>query len=107
MRATIDMNLHDGGFFEPIPPANLDGKLRLDEVASFLFGNPICLFDVSGKLEAFIRIFVEIDLFLFSARFEFTVVNITLLELDNITRGALRTAASTCSPPTSVTVCCD
>lgn len=92
VRATIDMNLHDGGFFDPIPPENLDGKLRLDEIASFLFGNPLCLFDVSGKLEAFIRIFVEIDLFLFSARFEFTVVNITLLELDNIT-------AELCEPP--------
>jgi Ca2+-binding RTX toxin-like protein len=92
VRATIDLNLHDGGFFEPIPPENLDGKLRIDEVASFLFNNPLCLFDVSGKLEAFIRIFVEIDLFLFSARFEFEVVNITLLEMDNIT-------ADLCEPP--------
>jgi Ca2+-binding RTX toxin-like protein len=50
---------------------------------------------VSGKLEAFIRIFVEIDLFLFSARFEFTVINITLLELDNIT-------AELCEPPDPV-----
>ena len=95
VRATLDLNLHDGGFFEPIPPANLDGKLRLDEIASFLVINPLCLFDVSGKLEAFIRIFVEIDLFLFSARFEFTVVNITLLELDNIT-------AELCEPPPPV-----
>jgi Ca2+-binding RTX toxin-like protein len=95
VRATLDLNLHDGGFFEPIPPENLDGKLRLDEIASFLFNNPICLFDVSGKLEAFIRIFVEIDLFLFSARFEFTVVNITLLELKNIT-------AELCQPPEPV-----
>lgn len=95
VRATLDLNLHDGGFFNPIPPENLDGKLRLDEIASFLTGNPLCLFDVSGKLEAFIRIFVEIDLFLFSARFEFTVVNITLLELDDITK-------ELCEPPPPV-----
>ena len=95
VRATLDLNLHDGGFFDPIPPDNLDGKLRLDEIASFIFNNPICLFDVSGKLTAFVRIFVEIDLFLFSKRFEFTVVNITLLELDNIT-------AELCEPPEPV-----
>lgn len=95
VRATLDLNLHDGGFFNPIPPENLDGKLRLDEIASFIFNNPICLFDVSGKLEAFVRIFVEIDLFLFSKRFQFTVVNITLLELENIT-------AELCEPPEPV-----
>lgn len=95
VRATLDLNLHDGGFFNPIPPENLDGKLRLDEIASFIFNNPICLFDVSGKLEAFVRIFVEIDLFLFSKRFQFTVVNITLLELENIT-------ADLCEPPDPV-----
>ncbi len=103
VRATLDLNLHDGGFFDndpntpglQAPPENLDGKLRLDEIASFIFNNPLCLFDVSGKLEAFIRIFVEIDLFLFSKRFEFTVINITLLELENIT-------AELCEPPDPV-----
>ncbi|HKY13827.1 MAG TPA: hypothetical protein VJM33_02810, partial [Microthrixaceae bacterium] len=32
VRSTIDMNLHDGGFVDPIPPENLDGKLRIDEI---------------------------------------------------------------------------
>ena len=91
LRATLDMNLHDGGFLEPIPPENLDGKLRIDEIITFLH-NPLCLFDVDGRLEAFIRIFVTLDLFLFSVTYKQTIVNIVLLELDNIT-------AELCQPP--------
>ena len=94
LRATLDMNLHDGGFLDPIPPENLDGKLRIDEIITFI-NNPLCLFDVSGKLEAFIRVFVTIDFFLFSATFKQTIVNIVLLELDNIT-------AELCQPPPPV-----
>ncbi len=91
LRATLDLNLHDGGFLNPIPPENLDGKLRIDEIITFI-NNPLCLFDVSGKLEAFIRIFVTLDLFLFSVTYKQTIVNITLLELENIT-------AELCQPP--------
>jgi Ca2+-binding RTX toxin-like protein len=91
IRATLDLNLHDGGYFDPIPPENLDGKLRIDEIITF-FSNPLCLFDVSGKLEAFIRLFVTLDLFLFSVTYKQTIVNITLLELNNIT-------AELCKPP--------
>ncbi len=94
LRATLDMNLHDGGFLDPIPPENLDGKLRIDEIITFI-NNPLCLFDVSGRLEAFIRVFVTIDFFLFSATFKQTIVNIVLLELDNIT-------AELCQPPPPV-----
>ena len=41
--------------------------------------NPICLFEVSGKLEAFIKAFVEINLFITSIRFEFTLLELELL----------------------------
>lgn len=91
LRATLDMNLHDGGYLNPVPPENLDGKLRIDEIITF-FNNPLCLFDVSGKLEAFIRLFVTLDLFLFEVTYKQTIVNITLLELNNIT-------AELCKPP--------
>lgn len=91
LRATLDLNLHDGGFLNPVPPENLDGKLRIDEIITFI-NNPLCLFDVSGRLEAFIRIFVTIDLFLFSVTYKQTIVNIVLLELENIT-------AELCQPP--------
>ncbi len=94
LRATLDLNLHDGGFLDPVPPENLDGKLRIDEIITFLH-NPLCLFDVSGKLEAFIRVFVTIDFFLFSVTFKQTIINIVLLELKDITKDL-------CKPPPPV-----
>jgi Ca2+-binding RTX toxin-like protein len=94
LRATLDLNLRDGGFLEPVPAENLDGKLRIDEIITYI-NNPLCLFDVSGRLEAFIRLFVTIDFFLFSTTFKQTIVNIVLLELDNIT-------AELCTPPPPV-----
>jgi len=84
VKATIDMNLHDGGLIVPPNPDDLDGKLRINEIFSFV-QNPICMFDVSGRLEAFIRVFVKIDFFFFSKTFRKTIVNIVLLDLKNIT----------------------
>ncbi len=51
---TVALNLDDS----PDP----DGKLRIEEIFNKL-QNPICLFEVSGKLEAFLEAFVEINLF--------------------------------------------
>ncbi|MEO6570140.1 MAG: hypothetical protein ABIO83_01190 [Ilumatobacteraceae bacterium] len=70
LRITVDLNLDDS----PDP----DGKLRIEEIFNKL-QNPICLFDVSGKLEAFIKAFVELNLFITSLRFEFTILEIELL----------------------------
>ncbi|MFP5488586.1 MAG: hypothetical protein ACLGHQ_09810, partial [Acidimicrobiia bacterium] len=53
LRITVDLNLDDS----PEP----DGKLRIEEIFNKL-QNPLCLFDVSGKLEAFIKAFVELNL---------------------------------------------
>jgi Ca2+-binding RTX toxin-like protein len=91
IRAEITLNLHDGGYASPPPPENLDGKLRIDEIVSFV-ANPLCIFDVGGKLTAFLRAFVEIDLFLVSKKFAFTIVNITLLEFENLFEDACEPA---------------
>ena len=64
-----------------------DGKLRIEEIVDKL-ANPICLFQVSGKIEAFLEAFVKIDLFFFSKEFGFELVRITLLEW-----------SSACEPP--------
>ena len=45
MAANLDLNLRDGGPDIPPPPENLDGKLRIEEIISFLKGNPLCLFE--------------------------------------------------------------
>ncbi len=58
-----------------------DGKLRIEEIISRL-ANPLCLFDVSGKIEAALSAFVEIDLFITSVEFSIEIVRITLLEFD-------------------------
>ena len=76
---TVALNLDD----RPDP----DGKLRLDEIVNKL-SNPICLFEVSGKLEAFFAAFVKIDFFLFSKEFRFELARVTLLEF-----------SAACEPP--------
>ncbi|MDQ4041755.1 MAG: hypothetical protein M3141_08395, partial [Actinomycetota bacterium] len=58
-----------------------DGKLRIEEIISRL-SNPLCLFDVTGKIEAALSAFVEIDLFLTSIEFSIEIVRITLLEFN-------------------------
>ena len=70
LRITVDLNLDDS----PEP----DGKLRIEEIFNKL-QNPICLFDVSGKLEAFIKAFVELNFFIASIRFDFTLLELELL----------------------------
>lgn len=82
IRLTVDLNLNDS----PEP----DGKLRIEEIVNKL-NNPICLFDVSGRMDLFLRFFLEIDLFLFSERVEFEILNITLLDF-----------SLSCSPPDPV-----
>jgi hypothetical protein len=49
-----------------LPPGS--GKLRIKTVAANMT-NPLCLFTVAGKLEAFFRLFFEINLFLFKKKF--------------------------------------
>ena len=68
---TFGLNLNDS----PDP----DGKLRIDEILDKL-QNPICLFDVNGRIEAFLAVFVKIDLFFFTEEYSFELVRITLLE---------------------------
>ena len=74
IRFTLDMNLNDS--------PNPDGKLRIEEIVSKL-SNPICLFDISGKLEAFLAAFVRIGFAFFSKTFRIEIANITLLEFSS------------------------
>jgi Ca2+-binding RTX toxin-like protein len=76
---TFGLNLNDS----PDP----DGKLRIQEIIDKL-ANPICLFDVEGKIEAFLAAFVKIDLFFVTKEYSFELVRITLLEW-----------SSSCEPP--------
>lgn len=57
-----------------------DGKFRLSEFLAAAFNNPICLFNVSGDLSVFLKVFVTIGIGPFSTTFDFTLVNIKLLD---------------------------
>lgn len=60
---------------------NPDGKLYIEEIINRL-SNPICLFVVSGSLDAQLSAFVEIDLFFFTKRFTIVIVRVTLLKFE-------------------------
>ena len=79
IRMTVALNLDDS----PDP----DGKLRIEEIFNKL-SNPICLFEVSGKLEAFLKAFLEINYFVGSERWDFTILEVTLLDF-----------SKSCEPP--------
>ncbi|MBB6625724.1 hypothetical protein H5V45_00190 [Nocardioides sp. KIGAM211] len=68
------------GFYWNDP--NNDGKFRLFEFAGAVATNPICLFNVGGELSLYIKIFVEIGFSPFSVSFDFTLVNIKLLDFN-------------------------
>ncbi|HEX8004583.1 MAG TPA: hypothetical protein VF519_18000 [Mycobacteriales bacterium] len=55
--------------FDLVDPDN-DGKLYMDEIEQFL-DNPMCLFKVQGLLDFFFGFFVEIDLKLWSKRWNY------------------------------------
>lgn len=76
---TVGLNLDDR--------PNNDGKLNFDEIVNRL-PNPICLFTVEGSLDAFLRAFVEFNFFVGSKRFDFTIVEVHLLDF-----------SAGCSPP--------
>lgn len=69
---------------------NNDGKFRTSEFLQRLLVNPICLFTTSGQLSVFLKVYITIDLFLFSKTFDFTLVNAVLLDFR---------AQPNCEPP--------
>lgn len=68
------------GFYWNDP--NNDGKFRLFEFGAAVAVNPICLFNVGGELSLYIKVFVEIGFSPFSVSFDFTLVNIKLLDFN-------------------------
>ncbi len=85
----IFLNLHD---------PDGDGKVRIDEIYSELH-NPVCLFDLGGRLSFFLEAYASVDLFLWSQEWDFPIVNITLLDFNQLGQ-QLRTAI--CASPNPV-----
>lgn len=76
------------GFYWNDP--NNDGKFRLFEFGAAVATNPICLFNVGGELSLYIKVFVTLGFSPFSVSFDFTLVNIKLLDFN---------LKPDCSPP--------
>jgi Ca2+-binding RTX toxin-like protein len=61
---------------------NNDGKFRFSEFLATALSNPICLFNVGGELSLFIKVFITLGFSPFSTSFDFTLVNIKLLDFN-------------------------
>jgi Ca2+-binding RTX toxin-like protein len=57
-----------------------DGKFRFSEFLATALTNPICLFNVGGELDFFLKVFITIGFSPFDISFDFTLVNIKLLD---------------------------
>ena len=66
------------GFFWNDP--DNDGKFRFSEFLATALKNPICLFNVGGELDLFLKVFITIGFSPFDVSFDFTLVNIKLLD---------------------------
>ncbi|MFC7606470.1 hypothetical protein ACFQVD_40860 [Streptosporangium amethystogenes subsp. fukuiense] len=60
-------------------PTN-DGKFRFGEFVTVLLRNPQCLFNMDGKLKVYLKAWVEIGVSIFKKRFDWTIVEATLLD---------------------------
>jgi Ca2+-binding RTX toxin-like protein len=57
-----------------------DGKFRFREFLATALKNPICLFNVGGELDLFLKVFITIGFSPFDVSFDFTLVNLKLLD---------------------------
>jgi Ca2+-binding RTX toxin-like protein len=71
LRLTVDFTWND---------PNNDGKFRFSEFLATALQNPICLFNVGGRLSLFLKVFVTIGFSPFDISFDFTLADITLLD---------------------------
>ncbi|MFI5712709.1 hypothetical protein [Kribbella sp. NPDC051620] len=69
---------------------NNDGKFRFSEFLAAAVKNPICLFNVGGELSLFLKVYITIGFSPFSVSFDFTLVNIKLLDFS---------ISPNCAPP--------
>jgi Ca2+-binding RTX toxin-like protein len=61
---------------------NGDGKFRLFEFGQVALNNPICLFQMSGRIALFLRVYITLGFSPFSVSFSFTLADITLLDFN-------------------------
>jgi hypothetical protein len=73
IRVTVDFDLND---------FNDDGRIRISEMIALAEIDPLCLFNISGKVDLFLRAFLRVDLLLFSIEAEWEFLTVTLFEFE-------------------------
>ncbi|MDQ3963550.1 MAG: hypothetical protein M3277_06520 [Actinomycetota bacterium] len=71
VQATVGLNWHDG--------PEVDGKLRINEIISKIHV-PFCLFDVQGRLEAFLEVYLTLGVCPFCAEYSQELARVVLLD---------------------------
>ncbi|SDJ14585.1 Ca2+-binding protein, RTX toxin-related [Actinokineospora alba] len=59
---------------------NNDGKFRFFEFSKLALQNPMCLFNMDGRLSLFLKVYITLGFSPFSVSFDFTLADITLLD---------------------------
>ncbi len=72
---------------------NNDGKFRFFEFSKVALNNPMCLFNMDGRLSLFLKVYITLGFSIFSVSFDFTLADITLLDFS---------VKPDCSPPPPV-----
>ena len=80
VEASMDLNWHDGGFAGF--PGQVDGKLYIDEAIPKI-ATPLCLFDIGGRVRAFLEVYAEFGICPFCVEESFELASITLLEFSS------------------------
>ncbi len=73
IRVTIDFDLND---------FNDDGRIRISELIALAQIDPLCLFNIHGKVDLFLRAFLRVNLLLFSIEAEWEFLTVTLFEFE-------------------------
>lgn len=73
VRVTVDFDLND---------FNNDGRIRISELVALVQIDPLCIFNIHGKVDLFLRAFLRVDLLLFSIEAEWEFATITLFEFE-------------------------
>lgn len=60
-----------------------DGKFRFSEIVGKALINPLCLFNFSGSLNFFLKVFIDIGVSPFDYSFDFTIIDLTLLDFSS------------------------
>ena len=82
--ATFNADLRDGG--PTRDPKWIDGVIRIEEIGAAVKENILCLFDFSGYLEAFLRVYATLGVCPFCHTESYDLARVKLLDFSGLTK---------------------